>query len=138
VSVELGSLALRYVPFLAMFAIGLLVTLDARVRVKRPGRMRWLAPVQLLLAIGMVVLAIVAIVVSPEIGLLEATGAGKTPPALTATLAAFIAAGGLGLLTLAGGLAWPARPHPRRGLTSIALLLDGLGMVVAGIQSTLA
>src|SRR3712207_9045485 len=42
---------------LAMLAVASILILDARVRVKRPGRARWTAPVQLLLALGMLVLS---------------------------------------------------------------------------------
>ena len=93
-----GTLALRYVPFLAMLAVAGILILDARVRVKRPGRARWSAPLQLLLALGMLVLATVAIVVSPDVGLLEPGRA--TAWTLPQTLGAFAATGAAALITL--------------------------------------
>ncbi|BDZ47664.1 hypothetical protein [Naasia aerilata] len=130
---ELGALALRYVPFLAMLAVATIVILDARVRVKRPGRARWSAPVQLLLALAMLVLATVAIIVSPEVGLLDA--AGRSATTLTGTLFAFAGTGAVALLTLVCGLAWPASPHPRRGLTVWALLVDALAVAMTALQA---
>lgn len=121
---ELGTLALRYVPFLAMLFVAAIVLFDARVRLRRPGRWRVFPPVQLLLAIGMMVLAIVAIVVSPEVGLLEVTSATLQPGAFRGTLSTYVVAGLVAAVTLVAGLAWPARPHPRRGLTIIALVGD--------------
>jgi hypothetical protein len=131
--VELGPLALRYVPFLAMLAVATVVILDARVRVKRPGRARWSAPVQFLLALAMLVLATVAIIVSPEVGLLDA--AGRSAATLTGTLYAFAAAGAVALLTLVCGLAWPATPHPRRGLTLWAIVVDTLAVAMTAVQA---
>jgi hypothetical protein len=122
--VELGTLALRYVPFLAMLFVAAIVLFDARVRLRRPGRGRLFPPVQLLLAIGMMVLATVAIVVSPEVGLLEVTSATLQPGAFHGTLSTYVIAGLVAAVTLVAGLAWPARPHPRRGLTIIALVAD--------------
>ncbi|WP_210478909.1 hypothetical protein [Naasia sp. SYSU D00948] len=131
---DVGTLTLRYVPFLAMLAVAGIVILDARVRVKRPGRARWSAPLQLLLALGMLVLATVAIIVSPEIGLLEATDGDPPVAALPGTLAAFSAMGSGALVTLACGLAWPASPHPRRGLTICAVVVDLLAVMMTGMQ----
>ena len=133
---DVGTLALRYVPFLAMLAVASIVVLDARVRVKRPGRARWSAPVQLLLALGMLVLAMVAIIVSPDVGLLEsASGASSTLGTLSGTLVAFAGAGALALGTLLCGLLWPATPHPRRGLTACAVIVDLLAVVMTGMQA---
>ncbi len=132
--VDLGTLALRYVPFLAMLAVASVLLLDARVRVKRPGRARWSAPLQLLLALGMLVLSTVAIIVSPDVGLLEAAE-GRSPVAtLPGTLAAFSATGAAALVTLLCGLAWPASPRPRRGLTSCAVVVDVLAVLVTGMH----
>lgn len=132
---ELWPLALRYVPYLAMLAVATVLVLDARVRVKRPGRARWSAPVQLLLALGMLVLATVAIIVSPDVGLLETAGAGRSARALAGTLFAFATTGTIALLTLLCGLAWPATPHPRRGLTLCALSIDALAVAMTGMQA---
>ncbi len=132
---DVGTLALRYVPFLAMLAVATIVVLDARVRVKRPGRARWSAPLQLLLALGMLVLAMVAIVVSPEVGLVEAAEGGASLGTLSGTLTAFSGAGALALVTLLCGLAWPATPHPRRGLTACAVVVDLLAVVMTGMQA---
>ncbi len=130
---DLGTLALRYVPFLAMLAVAGVVILDARVRVKRPGRARWSAPLQLLLALGMLVLAMLAIIVSPEVGLLDPTDGAVA--ALPGTLAAFAVTGAAALVTLACGLVWPASPHPRRGLTTCAVVVDLLAVVMTGMQA---
>lgn len=131
---EPGPLALRYVPYLAMLAVATVIVLDARVRLKRPGRARWTAPAQLLVAFAMLVLATVAIIVSPEVGLLEA--AWRTSPGtLAGTLLAFAAAGGAALLTLLCGLAWPAKPRSRRGLTLLAIVVDALAVVMTGLQA---
>ncbi len=132
---DVGTLALRYVPFLAMLAVATIVVLDARVRVKRPGRARWSAPLQLLLALGMLVLAMVAIVVSPEVGLVEAAEGSASLGTLSGTLTAFSGAGALALVTLFCGLAWPATPHPRRGLTACAVVVDLLAVVMTGMQA---
>ena len=133
---DVGTLALRYVPFLAMLAVASIVVLDARVRVKRPGRARWSAPVQLLLALGMLVLAMVAIIVSPDVGLLEsASEASSLLGTMSGTLAAFAGAGALALGTLLCGLLWPATPHPRRGLTACAVIVDLLAVVMTGMQA---
>jgi drug/metabolite transporter (DMT)-like permease len=131
--VELGPLALRYVPFIALLGAATVVTLDARVRVKRPGRARWSAPMQLLLALAMLVLATVAIVVSPEVGLVGA--AERSAATLGGTLCAFAAAGAFALLTLLCGLAWPATPHPRRGLTLWALVVDALAVAMTALHA---
>jgi hypothetical protein len=133
--VDVGTLALRYVPFLAMLAVAMIVVLDARVRVKRPGRMSWSAPVQLLLALGMLVLAMVAIIVSPEIGLLESAQATAAAGTLAGTLSAFAGAGTLALVTLLCGLVWPATPHPRRELTACAAVVDLLAVVMVALQA---
>jgi hypothetical protein len=133
--VDPGTLALRYVPFLAMLAVASILILDARVRVKRPGRARWSAPLQLLLALGMLVLATLSIVVSPEVGLLEAAEGSRTGWTLPQTLGAFAAAGAAALVTLACGLAWPASPHPRRGLTACAAVVDVLAVAMTGLQA---
>ncbi len=131
---DLGTLALRYVPFLAMLAVASVLLLDARVRLKRPGRARWSAPLQLLLALGMLVLSTVAIMVSRYVVLLEATD-GRPPVAtLPGTLAAFSATGGAALVTLLCGLAWPASPRPRRGLTGCAVVADVVAVLMTGMQ----
>lgn len=130
-----GTLALPYLPFLAMLAVATLVILDARVRVKRPGRARWSAPLQLLLALGMLLLATIAIIVSPDVGLVEATEGAVPVAALPGTLAAFAATGAAALVTIVCGLAWPASPHPRRGLTACAGVVDLLAVVMTGMQA---
>jgi hypothetical protein len=80
----------------------------------------------------MLVLATVAIIVSPDVGLLEA--AERSARTLAGTLVAFSGAGTVALLTLLCGLAWPATPHPRRGLTLCALSVDALAVAMTGLQ----
>lgn len=137
---EIGQLALRYLPFVAMIAVAGSVLLDARVRTKRPGRAAWAGPTELTVAVLMGLLAVGVVVLSPALGLWEA---GAAAPAVTSGAAAGVAAGcylilatiALGLLLL--GLAAPAQPHPRRGLTAGALVLDG-ALVLAGSGYLLA
>ncbi|HEY8589934.1 MAG TPA: hypothetical protein VIL55_10320 [Naasia sp.] len=126
---DVGSLTLRYVPFLAMMGVALLVVLDARVRLKRPGGARWASALQLLLSLVMLVTAMVAIIVSPDVGLLDAAA---DRPTLETTVLAFAVVAVIALSTLLAGLAWPARPHPRRGLTVVALVADAAAIVLSG------
>lgn len=125
---DVGSLTLLYVPFLAMMGVALLVVLDARVRLKRPGRARWAAALQVLLSLGMLVTAMVAIIVSPDVGLLDAAADRST---LEGTVLAFAIVAVLTLSTLLAGLAWPASPDPRRGLTVVALLADASAIALS-------
>lgn len=126
---EVGSLALRYVPFLAMMGVGLLLALDARVRIKRPGSPHWAPGLQVLLALAVVVIAMVALIVSPDVGLLEATA---DRPLFELTILAFAIAAVAAVGTLLVGIARPARPHPRRGLTVLALACVAVGLALSG------
>ena len=128
---EVGSLALEYVPFLLFVVIAFVVAFEAQVRLGRASRLRPFAALQLLAGVVMVVATVVAIIVSPDVGLFDA---GDGPAVTTRSTTGIYLLGALvSFPTLLIGLVVPARPHPRRGLTCFALLLDLVAIVGCSI-----
>lgn len=117
---ELISLALLYVPYLGFLLIAIVVAFDAQVRFVRPNGSRLTSALQVAAGLVMGLAAVGSIAVSPEVGLF-----GEIDPVPTGVTVTFYAiAAAIGALTMIVGLVRPARPHPRRGLTTIALFLD--------------
>lgn len=128
---EVGSLALEYVPFLLFVVIAFVVAFEAQVRLGRASRLRTIAALQLVAGVVMVAATVVAIIVSPDVGLFDA---GEDPAVTTRTTTGiYLLSALITFPTLLVGLVVAARPHPRRGLTSFALLLDLVAIVGCSI-----
>jgi hypothetical protein len=124
--VEVGSLALRYLPFLGFLFIGVAVVYDARTRLLRPNGAHGVAILQAVAGGVMSIVSVVAIVVSPDLGLLSTTDMSATRIAAIV----YLVAAAVGILTLIVGFARPASPHPRRGLTAFAFALDAGALAI--------
>ncbi|BDI22117.1 hypothetical protein [Herbiconiux sp. L3-i23] len=121
---ELGTLGLLYVPFLAFMLIGIAVAFDGRTRVSRPRGTRIVGGIQIAAGLVMALAAVGGIVVSPQVGLFPGIDLVST----RATVWVYLVAGIISVVTLLVGLARPADPHPRRGLTGVALVLDAIAV----------
>lgn len=129
---EIGSLALSYLPFVAMIVVAALVVLDARVRIKRLGDAAWAPPLQLSAGILMAAFALGAVILSPDIGLIESADGRSKGGAGGVALLGYVVLAALAVVTLVVGLVRPADPYPRRGLTAVALSLDLVTIAASG------
>lgn len=123
---EVGSLALRYLPFLGFLFVGVAVVYDARTRILRPNRAHGLAVLQAVAGGVMAVAAVTALIVSPDLGLTAQTDMSATRIAAIV----YLVAAAVAVVTLVVGFVRPADPRPRRGLTLFAFLLDAAALAV--------
>lgn len=121
---------LGYAPLAVGAILPVLVLWDSSIRRRsHPG---WPAMLQAVLGVGMLVCAGAAVIVS--VTLLASYSVHDTRAHDQIMLALIVGEVVLGVfcaMTLIAGLAWPARPVPRRGFTTIVLLADVL-IVSAG------
>ncbi|MFD1712914.1 hypothetical protein ACFSBZ_00370 [Amnibacterium flavum] len=123
---DVGSLALMYVPFLLFMLIGFVVAIDAWIRHSRRSRARWAPGLQLVAGVLMALVAVVAIVVAPDVGLFD--DMDSMIITTRSTTQVYLAGAVIAAVTLLTGLAAPANPQPRRGMTTLALVLDLLAI----------